>query len=69
VQGFKGSRHTIPRWGLVCAGERQNTLAPIGLGHTAYNGGTHANVQTIDSNMQMLGVWAFVLVCVRVGTI
>jgi hypothetical protein len=54
---------------MVCVGERQIILVLVGLGHTACKGGAHANVQKIDSNIQMLGVWAFGLVCVRVGTI
>jgi hypothetical protein len=54
---------------MVCAGERQTTLAPTGSGHTAYKDGAHANAQTIGSSMQMLGAWAFGLVFVKVGTI
>jgi hypothetical protein len=54
---------------MVCAGERQTTLAPTGSGHTAYKGGTRANAQTTSLSMQMLGAWAFGLVCVKVGTI
>jgi len=69
VQGSQGNWHTIPRWGMVCAGERQTTLAPTGSGHTAYKGGTRANAQTTSLSMQMLGAWAFGLVCVKVGTI
>jgi hypothetical protein len=54
---------------MVCASERQNTLALVGSGHTAHKGGARANAQTTNSNMQMLGAWACGLVCVRVGTI
>jgi len=69
VQGFQGSWHTIPGWGVVCAGERQTTLASSSLGHIAYKGDARANAQIADSNMQMLRAWAFGLVCVTVGTI
>jgi hypothetical protein len=54
---------------MVCAGERQTTLASYGSGHIVYKGGARANVQIADSNMQMLRAWAFGLVCVMVGTI
>jgi hypothetical protein len=54
---------------VVCAGERQTILALDGSKHIAYKGGTRAKAQIASSNMQMLGAWAFGLVCVRVGTI
>jgi len=54
---------------MVCAGERQTTLAPTGSRHTTYKGDICANVQTTGLNMQMLRAWAFGLVCVKVGTI
>jgi hypothetical protein len=66
----KGSNwHTIPGWGVVCAGERQTILALAGSGHTACKGGVCANAQIANSSMQMLGAWAFGLVYVRVGNI
>jgi len=69
VQGSPGSWHTIPRWGVVCAGERQITLVPASSRRIAYKGSARANAQTTSLSMQMLGVWAFGLVYVKVGTI
>jgi hypothetical protein len=49
--------------------QKKTTLVPNGSRHIAYKGGVRANVQIANSNMQMLGAWAFGLVCVKVGTI
>jgi hypothetical protein len=54
---------------VVCAGERQITLVPVSSRHIAYKGSARANAQTTSLSMQMLGVWAFGLVYVKVGTI
>ncbi len=54
LQRPQGSWHTTPGWGVVCAGEGQITLAPIGAGHTVYTGDPHIDTHTADPGMQTL---------------
>ncbi len=39
---------------MVCAGEGQITLAPVGAGHTVYTGDPHIDTHTADPGMQTL---------------
>ncbi len=39
---------------MVCAGEGQITLAPVGAGHAVYTGDPHIDTHTADPGMQTL---------------
>jgi len=54
LQRPQGSWHTTPGWGVVCAGEGQIILAPIGAGHAVYTSDPHTGTHTAGPGMQML---------------
>jgi hypothetical protein len=54
LQRPQGSWHTTLGWGMVCAGEGQITLAPVGAGHAVYTCDPHTGTHTASPGMQML---------------
>jgi hypothetical protein len=42
------------RWGVVCVGKGQITLAPVGAGHAIYIGDPHTGTHTAGPGMQTL---------------
>ncbi len=54
LQRPQGSWHTTLGSGVVCVGEGQITLAPVGAGHAIYTSDPHTSMHTTDSGMQTL---------------
>jgi len=54
LQRPQGIWHTTLGWGVVCAGEGQITLAPVGAGHAVYIGDPHIDTHIAGPGMQTL---------------